>query len=229
MILLNKKSLKLADFAPKDEARYILNAIHVTETETRVTDGHLLVRVSHPKDANSKTSTFPVVPGFTPNGFKSALLATATAKEIAKATPAKEKIPILNYAAMSLSEDGSIQCAVTDLESPRVFSIKSMAGTFPNCDGIMPPVPARFSIALDASLLLKIVKYASDFGDERCPAIKLQFWGEDKPIRIDCDSDRDQGMTALLMPLRAGDIRGCCPQAPPADPFANVPDCEIED
>lgn len=229
MILLNKLSLKLADLAPKQESRYSLHALHVTSTETQITDGHILVRVSHPKQA---VGSFPVVPGFdTGEEFGSVLLPLATAKEVGKAIPTKQTIPILNHAALSVRvEDGvkRIQAATTDLDTPRVFECCPVKGTFPNCDAVMPRTPAKFTIDLDANLLGKIAKYAGDFGNERCPVIRLQLWSKGEPMRIDCDNENTgQGMTALIMPVQSREVKGCYPQAAALpDPFTSVPEFE---
>lgn len=76
MILINKQSLKLADLAPKQESRYPINAINITQHETVATDGHMLIRVSHPK---ANISNFPMVEGFDAGkDFESILLPKET-------------------------------------------------------------------------------------------------------------------------------------------------------
>jgi hypothetical protein len=84
-VLLNKHSLNVHEFAAQEESRYTLRAIHVTEQETVATNGHYLVRVSHP---TINPNQFPVVPGFK-NGaaFKSFLFPVDAVKQLLKALP----------------------------------------------------------------------------------------------------------------------------------------------
>src|SRR5271167_1770826 len=102
MILVNKHNLALADFAAKEESRYTLHGIQITTEETVVTDGHVLARVTLPA---VETKNFPIIEGFTPNGFTGCLLPTEACKEIEKALPKKTKIPILANAAFTTHEE----------------------------------------------------------------------------------------------------------------------------
>lgn len=237
--LLNRKSLRLAELAPKEESRYTLRALSVTDKETVVTDGHLLVRVTHPKvDAGH----FPTIPGFAAGkAFERVLLPVDAAKDIAKAIPTKTTIPILAHAALAVTTDADgahLSVAVTDLDTHRVFSPKAMSGQYPNWQAVMPHEVPVFSISVDANLLLKLCKYVTEFKkDDNGPAtVRMSFTGPQNAVRLDAVSkDTQQGMTALLMPVRAddkGEYAACWPlpvAVPVADPFADVPEYVGED
>jgi hypothetical protein len=135
-VLLNKHNFAVAQFAATEESRYTLRAVHVTEHETVATNGDYLVRVSNPKvDANN----FPVMPGFRNGGkFQPFNLSVDAAKEIEKAIPKKNHIPILNNAlvahyAETESEPEIVKpnIGVTDLDSPKVFNPRPCEGSFP--------------------------------------------------------------------------------------------------
>lgn len=228
--LLNRKSLRLAELASKDESRYVLKAIQITAEETVVTDGHLLVRVSHPAGIDAKQ--FPMTAGFDGGKeFESVLLPAASAAEITKAIPTKSKIPILNHVALAVTqnEDGAkLKFAVNDLENPKVFQPKAMAGQFPAWKRIMPTKAPKFTFTVNPTLLLSLCKYATEFTKgERMPAMRMSFEDANSAVRIDLESsDTQQGMTALLMPMRSGNTYPHCLPMPEAeviaDPFACV-------
>ena len=67
MQLLNRNNLAVHFAASREETRWTKPAILVTTQETVATDGHVLARVSMP---NADPSAFPVIDGFTPNGFE---------------------------------------------------------------------------------------------------------------------------------------------------------------
>ena len=223
MILINKQSLKLAELAPKEESRYTLNAVNITRHETVCTDGHMLVRVSHPV-ADAKN--FPMTEGFDAGkDFESILLPVAAAKEICKAVPSKTTIPILHHAALSVTqdEDGAhVKVAVNDLENPQVFSPRPMTGKYPNWQMVMPKTEPKMSIELDASKLLALLKYAAHFTSDNNNRIRLSLWDSQSPVQIDAtNKDTQQGMTAVLMPVRRDDSQyPYAYQAPKPEPVA---------
>lgn len=207
MILINKQSLKLADLALKEESRYTLNALHITQHETVTTDGHVLVRVTHPK---GKPQDFPMTAGFDKGKeFESILLPIASAKEICSAVPKKRTIPMLNNAALSVTQDENgahIQVAVNDLENPKVFAPRPVTGRFPNWKMVMPATASKITIELDATKLLALLKYAAQFTDDNNHRVRLQVWDEKSPVQLDATNDEtQQGMTAVLMPVRRDD------------------------
>ncbi len=224
MILVNRKLLKLAELAPKGELRYTPNAIAITQQETVVTDGHLLARVTHPK---ADASQFPLPQGFEAgNGFETILLKREDALNIAKVTPTKETMPILNHAAVSVTSDADgahLKVAVNDLNNPQVFSPRLVVGRFPRWQGVIPTGPAEHVEYVSPELLLAAAKQAVEFTrGQSQPSMRLMFGKRDSAIRMDveCD-DTQQGLTMILMPMQsAGKYDLCWPTPKPAEDSA---------
>ena len=221
MQLLNKNNFAVSFAAAKEQSRYTMHAILVTDQETVATDGHILARVSLPTEA--KKQDFPNPPGFTPNGFTKALVPVLTCKDIEKAIPKKPNFPILQHAAITTSEK-NVQVAVNDLESPRVFTVKPPEGQFPNWDSSalwdhskpaeparngLPAQPAKdgkpvIDIAFDANLLKRVLDAAVKFSNgDRIKPVRLRFYGNNDSMRFDMVNDDGQELNGLVMPVRS--------------------------
>lgn len=198
--MLNKRNLAVAQFASKEASRWVMQAIKVDKDATVATDGHRLVWVSKP---SSKSVDFPTVDGFEGGQDDASFLLDAdAAKAIEKVIP-KSKIPILNNAAVRVDGEQAIVC-VTNLDNPQVFKPRPVSGQYPNFDMVMPKDAPTFQIAVNAEYLAQIAKFAAQFSDNH--KVVLSFYGttaDNKPMRFDA-SDGEQGMTAVLMPLRDG-------------------------
>ena len=208
MKLLNKRNLAVrfaaSKFAAsKEQSRYATRGILATENETVATDGHVLARVSLPRDANA--GNFPTIDGFKPNGFSRGVIPTEAAKEIENAIPAS-KIPALNFAAITTEHvDGKdmLRVAATDLETPKVFTVRQPDGAFPQWDGAIWPTDApTMDVCFDARLLAAVSTAAAKFSDNRLCAIRLRFYHASSAMRFDVVND-NQEMNGLLMPCRA--------------------------
>ena len=136
-MLLNKHNFAVADFVSKEQSRYTLQAIYVSDQGTCATDGHQLVRISLPAE---KSKQFPSIEGVTPtNGHvKPFLLDVTAAKQIAKAVPKSKNLPILNHALVGEPTEQNACIAVTDLDNPQVFRPRTPSGNFPNVDAVIP-------------------------------------------------------------------------------------------
>lgn len=214
--MLNKHNLTVAQFASKEANRYTMNGILVTPDATVATNGHYLVWCGTEPERESED--YPQIEGFkgASDAFKPFVLDRDAALAIAKVTPSKENIPILNHVAVS--EDGS-QIAVTDLDRPQVFPVRGMTGKFPQYEQVIPKLEdAVFAISVDASYLAQIARQFAGFvSDERNHRVTLSFYADSlksdeptatvgrdvsgHPIRFDGVRD-GQGMTAVLMPIR---------------------------
>lgn len=200
--MLNKRNWDVHKFCSKDESRYALSAINVTPEATIATDGHRLAWVS---GDGFKSESFPVVPNAAPatNEFKPFMVSAELAAKIAKATPTKEHIPVLNHSAIGIDGENRT-IAVTDLESPQVFNAtKQPDGQFPNTDAVIPrweKATARFCV--NAEYLADIAAFAAQFDRKRPVSIVVSLYEEQKAIRFDAEHD-GQGYTAVLMPTRA--------------------------
>jgi len=207
-VLLNKHSLNVHEFAAQEESRYTLRAIHVTEQETVATNGHYLVRVSHPTE---KPENFPTVEGFR-NGaaFKPFLFAVDAVKQLLKALPkgkTVKSLPILAHACVGhYEENGESKpnISVTDLENQQVVTPKTVPGQFPNWQAVIPTAAPKFEIYVSAEYLAQLARSAAQFSDCEMPVIRLQFTDANSAIRIDArNNETGQGFTGVVMPVRA--------------------------
>jgi hypothetical protein len=222
MRLVNKRNLELAKLASKEESRYQLSAILLTEAETVVTDGHILARVSLPEH---KPEQFPVIEGFTPNGSnRDALIPREAALDAAKRITKKTSIPILTCAAVSVDDkpkdasgdeakSATVTIATTDLDTHHITPTREPEGCFPNWHVIWPK-EAKLEIVLDCKLLIGLLQQAAQFGQYA----RFRFYGPDKAVRIDTQKNDDgQEFNALLMPARMDKFEAWEPGASETD------------
>ena len=75
MILLHPRLAAIATIASTEQVRYALQAVKITAqgdtTRVEASDGKRMIRVDYKSPA---AADFPQIPGFTPNGFKTALI-----------------------------------------------------------------------------------------------------------------------------------------------------------
>ena len=217
--MLNKHNLTIASFASKEASRYTLQGILVTPDATVATNGHYLVWVSN--SLERKAEDYPQIPGFVgaSDTFTPFILGRDAALAIAKVTPYKEKIPVLNHVAVAAD---SSQIAVTDLERPQVFPVKSVQGQFPRYEMVVPKFEdAVVRVSVNAEYLAQIAKQFAGFvSDDRNKKVTLSFYADkgtsddqlegidrnvgEHSIRFDGTND-GQGMTAVLMPIRTSE------------------------
>lgn len=201
--MLNKRNWDVHKFCSKDESRFSLSAIRVTPEATIATDGHRLMWLS--LDGFTSES-FPVVPNAAPakDSFAPFLVSSDLAAKLSKATPSKEKIPVLNHAAVGIDGDRRT-IAVTDLDTPQVFdATKQPEGSFPDTDRVMPKWDAATTrFCVNAEYLAQIAAFAAALDSKGTVSIVVSLYGDDnlKALRFDAEKD-GQGMTAVLMPLR---------------------------
>lgn len=201
--MLNRNNLKVAEFAGgKEFRRYTQDAILVTDKATIATNGHYLVWVSVP--AQHKAQDFPVIdhaPKVT-DEHPPFQLGREDAAKILKALPRKQSIPILECAGVVVKGTQPI-VEVTDLDCPQVFRPRPPEGKFPKWENGMPKEEPVAQFAVNAAYLAKLAKFAAEVNSADKPTVVISFWGADKGIRLECaDRDGEQGMTALLMPVR---------------------------
>ena len=204
--MLNKHNLAIAALATCEKSRYTLSGIQITPTETVVTDGHCLVRVSTP---SADAANFPTTENFTPSdNFAPFLLAADAAKQIERAIPKRTIIPVLAHAAIDGANTNAGDVAmvmVTDLENHQIFSPRKQEGKFPDYKGYIPKAAdATFVIHFDGVLLAKVLDMAGKFSSHPGNVITLRFTAPDSAVRIDAyNGTTDQLMQAVVMPCGA--------------------------
>lgn len=208
MILLNKNNLRIANLCAKEESRYTLNAMHVSDKGTCVTDEHRLVRVSLPTVAATNFPTVPNMP--VGDGKNTGLLPKAFVAKLEKQIPNSKTLPVLNNVAVSFDAD-RVNVAVTDLDTSEVLSSKQTAGNFPNVEAVIPDKMPIFEYTVNADYLMDLARSASAHADNKCPVLKLKFYSENESLRMDCTNGDGQTWTAVVMPLRSDATKGYTP------------------
>lgn len=203
--MLNRFNLNIAALASKEESRYSLCGIQVTKERTCVTDGHCLVTVSAP---DLPHADIPMIEGIAPSENPAPFILPAKeALAIASALPKKTMIPILNNAFVESGEGDIAKVAVTDLESPRIFNVKKIAGAYPNIDQVIPSQEsAEIAIAVDANLLINILKALAPLpaacDKNHLAAVVMRIKDPESPIRFDVENkETGQKGLGVLMPL----------------------------
>lgn len=199
-MLLNKHNLNIAKIVAKEESRYTLNAIQCSPEGTVATDGHRLAHVTLP---SMDEANFPVIPNFEPsNGHTGTfLLPSKAALEISKALPKKSTFPILQHAVVGIATPDSetVSLAVTDSQSPKVFTERKVSGQYPNWQMVVPkPEEAKLTIDFNPQYLMDAAKLAMEFGAD---TVTLRLRDASNSITMECKNDKTgQEMTQVIMP-----------------------------
>ena len=97
---------------------------------------------------------------------------------------------------------------MTDLDTPKVFTVRQPDGQFPQWDGSIWPTDApAMDICFNASLLANLATAASKFSDRQTKTIRLRFYGPNSAMRFDLVNDDGQEMNGLLMPVGSGSVK----------------------
>jgi hypothetical protein len=193
-MLLTKAELNLAKLASKGSSRYALQGICVQPKHTVVTDGHILVAVTH---SSAKDTDYPVTTGLEHKELAAGevLISAESAAAAAKAIP-KKGVPICQNAA--IGNDGRLY--VNDLTNSVSYG-SHMEGKFPNWDMVIPKGKPKAEIALNAELLESLLAYIRQNGD-KVPTVRLTVYDAQTAVRIDGKTADGQEVVALCMPMR---------------------------
>src|SRR5262249_41626771 len=155
--------LSLAKLASKEETRYTLQAICVQPKHTVVTDGHILVAVTHVTER--KDTDYPETSGLEHNPVSAGevLISSEAALNAAKALP-KKGVPVLQNAA--LGTDGKLY--VNDFSNVTSYG-SHVSGQFPRWEMVVPKDKPIAEISFNASLMEDLCSYIRQHGDKRLP------------------------------------------------------------
>lgn len=216
-MLLSKSNLDIAVMASKDETRPALMNLRITPEYTEATSGRILGRVEIPEE---KAEDFPEVPGFSPNGsepVKEILIPAKSALEISKSIPRSPKLPILEYANIGAvsganTERSTVCIAVTDLDSPRVSSLRVDPNPYPNSDQVFPEnikdsetgkaAEPVIEIAFAASQLKILADFCSKHTKGGTGQIRLKVYTPTGAMAWECRSASGIKAYGLVMPMR---------------------------
>ena len=208
-MLLNKNSLDcISTFASSDPTRCMLQGVHVEASGNLIaTDGHIL-GILTPSDS-PEDKDFPAIgqsPGEVP-ALVPCTLAIDGVKALAKAIPAKARLPILKHALLdhtATNANGKAVFHVTDLDNHQVINVAKLDGTFPNYVAVMPKEPPVYRIVFNAELLKRLAMAALTLGkDQRETAIELEFSASGlTAMTARSTNNHGQTLTAVVMPYR---------------------------
>ena len=193
-MLVDKHALRILAAASKDPSRYALNGLHVTETGLEATDGNILARVSLPDflPDDAPTSWQPMAA----ESLAGTILDGKALAQVAKAIPKKERIPILQCAA--IGKNGKGGQAVTGLpDEESRLAVPFVDATYPKTQEAYPKGKPVFQVALNARLLGVLASLGEN--DKR---IILSFHGPEQAVEFQIDGERP--ITGLVMPMRLG-------------------------
>lgn len=199
-MLLNRSTLKLASLTSKEASRYTLQGIYIEDKQATVTDGHILVTVTHSNTAHTEDH-FPATDGLEHakvTGDAAVLVHRDAALAALKLLPKRSSIPVLQHAAMST--DGKL--FVNTLDSVQSFK-HELIGQFPNYRAVLPKDEPIAEVCFNAKLLKQLVDYFVSVDDERAVAVRLTVYGKEKPMRIDGRTTDEQDVIAFAMPIKA--------------------------
>jgi hypothetical protein len=205
-LVVNKANLSIRTLVEKvPESRYSLRTVHFTPTCTEVTDGHMAVRVSYPKE---EIHNLPVIDGVLPTpldamGKKDSFsITTADAKLIEFAIPKHKTLSILNQAQVDIGDNGHARFGTTELDKTEdgtliapVFSA-TKDFIFPDIDKVLPKKAPKIELGVNAELLIDVLKAAlavKRHEDKKAsPFVKLSF----------INQTTSQTFKGLVMPAR---------------------------
>lgn len=207
-LLLNKASLEVVAFASKNQSRYNTNSLHVTKDYVEATDGHILVRLSHPKTADP--DEFPVTPGepFDKTDF---ILPIESIKGVK--IPAKIQLPILANACLS-KEGEMISISTTNLDIMQTAKVKPIDTEFPDTEQFIDQSIDKETdnewrmFTINSDVLKLLANYVSKRnGREEIP---ITFWIKDPngPVHFRFRfTDTEQEGRGVLMPMKGSDVK----------------------
>lgn len=203
--MLNKFNLEIATCCSKEETRYSIEHVLVTDKETAATDGHRLVIVSLPENSSE---LFPEVEGVKQSDeFERFMIPAASALEVARNIP-QTKISVLNHAIFDASRKKTIRLAVAPSDNVKIYEVKRNEVWFPKYESIDITDKPEFEICLDPNLFIELMRLFGRFlSNEKYKQVKFQFFGLERQVKmIAKNTETGQTMTAFIMPMK--DIEG---------------------
>lgn len=217
MFLLPRQIAAIDRIVAKDDIRRAITGVLIRQipnaVEVMATNGKCLVRATIPQRDNP--ADFPQVPGFNAgaDGVSEILLPGGVLSKIAKEIPRGRMVrstPILNNIAMTIhgtKEQPQATLATTDLEMPRVTTVKAQEGKFPDFESVYLGEPA-FSIMVDADLMADTMKTVADLaGRDGIRSVRLDFCTSDGAFQISANNPNGVLVSAVQMPVVGGKDR----------------------
>jgi hypothetical protein len=169
--------------------------------QAEATNGRILARVkgSMPFDPQD----YPDVPALqsAPQGETSGTIPAEVWSKAFKGIPRRPVKPVLGTVAAVLGKDQATLVS-TDLENANVQSPRLVEGRWPNTDQVFPKGKPRFTINVDAKLLIDLLQVAMAFSPaDHNNKVTMEFHDRKDPFAIRTRSDDGQEFSGLMVPL----------------------------
>lgn len=195
---LTEAQLKTAKLAPI-RSKFGISNLRVTETETVVTDGHVLLVAKHRQ---------PI------SGLKPFSLSKADVLTLAKAAVSPKRHnadgPYGTTAKVEIDLSTTQTNGHVRAIGSSVVEVAKVESSYPDWTRLLPTDAPDFTIGVDAKLLANLLLQVAQFADERSHAVQIHFRTErDKqghccrPIEIEAGTEGGEQVRALIMPLRS--------------------------
>ncbi len=199
----------IASICRKEDNKFALTGVHVKVAPDHAsymieaTDTRMLARV---EGLAEDFGSFPApdLVRSAANGKTEALIPGTTWSKAFTKKRSRHN-PILEQTALVIGENEST-FAHTDLSTSSVQPVRNQEGRFPPTDTILPTANPTFSCAVDADLLMKLLKVAAQFADGDHSRVTLEFHLAEgqtvvtKAVMLKAQN-QTQKFTGLLMPL----------------------------
>ena len=211
---LNKNNLEVIKAASNEASRYQLDSIHITKDFTECTNGHILARMSYPKQFDPED-----LPATVKTGKKEDIIPFAIPVDGLKGIkfPKKISLPVLADLYVDVdytNSNGNSKFGMTDLQTTTSPEIRKNEGEYPDTEVIMATGEPIFEISLDGRYLSILALMAAGL-NAREGGITLKFYGFNHPAVITAHND-EQEFKGLIMPMK-GDARDLTKKEEPVE------------
>jgi len=184
-MIVHKRIMALGQFVSKDTNREPLQHIHINDTESVATDGHVLAIMPHIGEFTD--DCYPAADGCTPVTVP-VLVKPSELKPAVDYLPKKPALPQLNYIQM-VEHDGK---PVINAGLPVVqFPIADCDENYPNYKQCVPDYgdqsPLHF--ALDGALLKKVCDLAVKYGSQFTHQITFEIPTTERKVKLDAEGE----------------------------------------
>jgi hypothetical protein len=169
--------------------------------QAEATNGRILARVKGAMPFDPQD--YPDVPALqsAPQGGTVGTIPAEVWSKAFKGVPRRPVKPVLGTVAAVLGKDQATLVS-TDLENANVQSPRLVEGRWPNSDQVFPKGKPRFTINVDAKLLIDLLQVAMAFSSQdHNNKVTMEFHDRNNPIAIRTKSDDGQEFSGLIVPL----------------------------
>jgi hypothetical protein len=169
--------------------------------QAEATNGRILARVKGAMPFDPQD--YPDVPALqsAPQGETVGTIPAEVWSKAFKGVPRRPVKPVLGTVAAVLGKDQATLVS-TDLENANVQSPRLVEGRWPNTDQVFPKGKPRFTINVDAKLLIDLLQVATAFSSQdHNNKVTMEFHDRNQPFAIRTRSDDGQEFSGLIVPL----------------------------